>query len=149
MKRMHFIALSVSLIFISGVWAQDTESDFLYAFLQGTYRAIGKWPDTNRMYHGQVVFKNKGDHIQVIRSISGEVIEGVGRIATATADKIKVLRVQFSHGGRSMEATYLIHSDLDNYARLTGHLYFKAGPTRTPGLEALFIDRKPFLKEAQ
>ena len=66
-----------------------------------------------------------------------------GRIIRATADKIKVLRVEFVHKGRKYGGTYLIGSDLDNYARLTGYLYLKKGKTTKPGLEALFIERQP------
>jgi hypothetical protein len=49
--------------------------------------------------------------------------------------------VTFSHRNRDYEATYLIHADLDNYARLTGYLFQASGKTVKPGLEALFIDR--------
>ena len=123
-------------------WAQDAEVEFLQAFLQGTYHVIGKWPDSNESYNGKVVLKSKGDHIQVLRSINGEEIEGVGRITTATADRIKTLTVGFFQRGRRYEATYVINSDLDNYARLTGYLYLKTGATKKPGLEALFIDHQ-------
>jgi hypothetical protein len=140
MKRIYFIAVSLNLLIVAGVWAQDAEVAFLYSFLQGTYQVIGKWPDSNKSYHGKVVMNSKGDHLQVIRSINGEETEGIGRIADATADRIKILKVEFSHRGRRYEATYVIDSDLDNYARLTGYLYLKAGTTLKPGLEALFID---------
>jgi len=53
------------------------------------------------------------------------------------------LRVEFVHKGRKYGGTYLIGSDLDNYARLTGYLYLKKGKTTKPGLEALFIERQP------
>jgi hypothetical protein len=140
MKRISILVVALVLIAVSGVWAQDDKVEFLYGFVQGTYQVIGRWPDSDETYAGKVVLKRKGDHLQVLRSINGEEIEGVGRIATATADKIKVLRVQFSQRDRRYEATYLINSDLDNYARLTGYLFLKTGETRRPGLEALFID---------
>ena len=142
MKRINFLAVSLVLIVISAVWAQDGEVEFLYTFLQGTYQVIGRWPDSNETYNGKIVIKRKGDCLQVLRSINGEEIEGVGRIATATADKIKVLTVGFSQRGRRYEATYIIDSDLDNYARLTGYLYLKTAKTKRRGLEALFIDHQ-------
>ena len=140
MKRIDFLAVSLILIIVSGVWAQDGEVEFLHEFLRGTYQVIGRWPDSNKSYNGKVVIKSKGDHLQVLRSINGEEIKGVGRIAAATADKIKVLTVEFPQHGRRYEAKYIIDSDLDNFARLTGYLYLKTGETKKPGLEALFID---------
>lgn len=140
MKRISFIAAFLIIIFVSGVWAQDGEVQGLYSFLRGTYQVIGRWPDSNESYNGRVVIKSKGDHLQLFRSINGEEIEGIGRISTATADKIKVLTVRFSQHGRRYGATYMIDYDLDNYARLTGHLYLETGETKNPGLEALFSD---------
>lgn len=140
MKRIILLAVSLNLLAVAGGWAQDAEVAFLRSFLQGTYQVIGKWPDSDESYHGKVVIKSKGDHLQVLRSIKGEETEGVGRIAFATADRIKILQVEFLHRGRGYEATYMIDSDLDNYARLTGHLYLRTGTTGKPGLEALFID---------
>jgi len=140
MKRINFIAALLIIIFVSGVWAQDREVEFLYSFLRGTYQVIGRWPDSNESYNGKVVIKSKGDHLQLFRSINGEEIEGIGRISTATADKIKVLTVRFSQHGRRYGATYMIDYDLDNYARLSGYLYLETGETKRPGLEALFSD---------
>jgi hypothetical protein len=142
LRRIVFTALCIFLVLVSGGWGQDGEESFLYSFLEGTYQVIGQWPDSDEKYGGKTVVRRKGDHLQVIRSINGEEIEGTGRIATATADKIPVLKVTFFRGGRRYEATYLIHSDLDNYARLTGYVYTEAGETKSPGLEAWFIDRQ-------
>jgi hypothetical protein len=145
MKRINFLTVSLILILVSGVLARDGEVEFLYAFLQGTYQVIGRWPDSNESYNGKVVLNSKGDHLDVLRSINGEEIEGVGRITTATADKIKVLTVEFSQRGHRYEATYIIDSDLDNYARLTGYVFLKTGKTKRPGLEALFIDHQSLM----
>jgi hypothetical protein len=144
MKRIGFLIVPFLLIGVSGLWAQDAEVEFLYTFLQGTYQVVGRWPDSHEAYTGTVVIKSEGDHLQVLRSINGEEVKGIGRIATATADKIKVLMVEFSQHRRRYEATYIIDSDLDNYARLTGYLFLKTGETKRPGLEALFIDHQSF-----
>jgi|GEM_PF-935390 len=127
------------------VWAQEQKSgedlDLLYSFLQGHYSLLVRLPDSNKTYAGKVVLQKKGESLEVIRRINGKEIRGTGKIETATADRVKVLRVRFVDSGKNYEATYLIHSDLDNYARLTGYLYLKKARTTKPGLEALFMDR--------
>ena len=131
---------------LPSAWAQEQgngrDIDFLYRFLQGHYTLVGKFPDSNKTYGGKVILRKKADGLEVIRRINGKEIRGTGRIETATADRIKVLRVRFVDSGKNYEATYLIHSDLDNYARLTGYLYLKKGGTTKPGLEALFTDHQ-------
>jgi hypothetical protein len=126
------------------VWAQvkDLSDEPLYDFVCGSYQVIGRLPDSNQLYSGKVEFKLSADQLEVVRLIGGHRVRGIGKIETATPDKIKVLRVRFRSQGKDYEATYLIGWDLDNYGRLTGHVYFKDGETRTPGLEALFIDHK-------
>ena len=116
----------------------DNEISFLYDFLKGTYELIGRYPDSNETYTGRVEFKKSDDGIKVIRSVDGVKTEGTGKIETATADSINVLRIRFSEDGNDYEITYLISSDLDNYARLTGYFYLSTGDTRKPGIEALF-----------
>ena len=49
-----------------------------------------------------------------------------------------MLKVTFTESGKLYEATYLIHSDLDNYGRLTGYTYLQNQTTKKAGLEALF-----------
>jgi hypothetical protein len=93
MRRIVFAALGIVLVLVSGGWGQDGEEAFLCSFLEGTYQIIGQWPDSDEKYRGTASVKRDGDHLQVIRSINGEEIEGSGRIATATADKIPVLKV--------------------------------------------------------
>ena len=126
---------------------QKNETDFLYNFLSGSYQVIGRLPDSNELYDGKIVMERSGDSLNVVRKIAGKEISAVGRIETATADNVKVLRVRFTENNRTFEITYLIHSDLDNYARLTGYVYLKNGGTKKPGLEALFIDREKIRSE--
>ena len=144
-KTIYFIIALFSVSILTG-WAQEqgdsSETDFLCGFLQGSYHLIGRLPDSDETYSGEVVLKEKGDKLEVIRRVEGREIKGIGKIETATADKKKVLRIRFMDGDKSYEATYLIGSDLDNYGRLTGYLYLEDGSTKVPGLEALFIDHR-------
>ena len=145
MKKMNYrikcLAVAICFLAATPVWAQDDETGDLIGFLQGTYRLVGQWPDSDETYQGVVVMKSQGDRLAIQRTINGQMVQAVGRISKATADEIKVVTVTFSHRNRDYEATYLIHADLDNYARLTGYLYQASGKTVKPGLEALFIDR--------
>ena len=126
---MKFFSLLLALLAISTstVWAygseNSSEEDSLYAFLEGTYHLIGRLPDSNKTYFGKVVLKKTDDALQVARVINGKEIKGVGKIEAATADKIKVLRIIFIDENKNYEATFLINSDLDNYARLSRYLY--------------------------
>ncbi len=124
------------------VWAQakDVDDEPLYDFLCGSYDVIGRLPDSNQVYSGKVEFKRSGNSLEAVRVIRGKRVRGTGMIESVTADRVKVLRVRFGTKNKEYEATYLIGSDLDNYGRLTGTVYLKNGKTKTPGLEALFIE---------
>ena len=122
--------------------AKDFSDEPLYDFLCGSYQVIGRLLDSDQLYSGKVDLKRSGDHLEVLRLMGRHAVKGIGKIETATSDKIKVLRVRFRSEGKDYEATYLIGTDLDNYGRLTGHVYLKDGETRRPGLEALFIEHK-------
>jgi hypothetical protein len=142
--RTYHIGIALVFIMTVSAWAQEhqksNENEFLYEFLEGSYHLIGRLPDSDKTYYGKVVLRNMGDKLEVIRRIEGKEIKGIGNIETATADKIKVLRIRFMEDNKKYEVTYLIDSDLDNYGRLTGYLYLKGKETEKPGLEALFID---------
>jgi hypothetical protein len=91
-----------------------------------------------------VIINLKGKQLQVVRTVNGVTMEGVGRIEVASPESSRVLRIRFTNGNNKFEGTYLYHSDLDNYARITGYPY-KIDPktgvpidTKNPGLEALF-----------
>ncbi len=136
-----FLTLACLMLLGTGARAQG-EVAFLRDFLPGAYRVVGKRPDSSKAYTGRVVIRKKDRGFEVIRNIMGKSVTATGLIETATADRIKVLRVRFVQGGQRYEATYLIHSDLDNYARLTGFVYPQGGKTADPGLEALFFEHR-------
>jgi len=113
------------------------------AFLVGTYEVIGRYPDAEQLYSGTVEISlsdTDAESVSVARTIDGVSTHGEGKMTTATGDAIAVLRVVFQEADRTMEATYLINSDLDNYARLTGYVYVQSGGTQLPGIESLFHD---------
>jgi hypothetical protein len=118
--------------------------DDLLDYFTGSYRLIGKELDSEKPFIGRVVIKRKEKQLQVLRTVNGITSEGVGRIEFASLGESRVLRIRFTSGNNKFEGTYLFHSDLDNYARITGYLY-KIDPktgvpinTKNPGLEALF-----------
>jgi len=81
-----------------------------------------------------------GGQWEVTRIIEGHEIKGIGKVEIAAMGEEKVLRVRFRQKKRGYEVTYLIDSDLNNYGRLSGYLYLEEGGTKSPGLEALFIE---------
>ena len=138
---MRFLISIILLLFAAepGTLAEN-DTDFSYGFLKGSYELVGRWPDSNEVYSGKIILEKDRGHFRVVRLINGKKITGIGKIETATSDRVKVLRIRFKQDGREYEGTYLISSDLDNYGRLTGYLYLKNGKTKNPGLEAFFID---------
>jgi hypothetical protein len=145
MQMKYCWAITTALVLASTlVWAQaqNFSDEPLYDFLCGSYQVIGKLPDSDQLYSGRVDLKRSAKHLEVLRSMGGRAVKGIGKIEIVTPDNIKVLRVRFQSEGKDYEATYLIGSDLDNYGRLSGHVCFKDGETKTPGLEALFIEHK-------
>ena len=113
-------------------------------FLTGSYRLIGKELDSEKTFLGEVTINRKGNQLQILRTVNGATVEGTGGIEFASLGESRVLRIRFKSGTSNYEGTYLYHSDLDNYPRLTGYLY-KVDPktgtpleTKNPGLEALF-----------
>ena len=124
---------------LPGILHAEDNDGFLHSFIEGDYILIGKAPDSDRTYHGKVKILKNGGGLDVVRIIDKKEIKAKGKIETA-ADNVKVLRVRFKKENQVYEGTYLLDSDLDNYGRLTGYVYLKAGGTRKAGLEALFIN---------
>ena len=122
----------------------------LLDYFTGSYRLVGKELDSDKAFIGRIVINRKDKQLQVLRTVNGITSEGVGRLEIAPLASSRVLRIRFTSGNNKFEGTYLFHSDLDNYARITGYLY-KIDPktgipidTKNPGLEALFPEaQKP------
>ena len=144
MKRLLVILLFL-LFSIESVLAQGQNAGSacaLCSFLDGSYRLIGKYPDSDETYSGKVVLVYAKGGLSVSRLINNRKIQGKGTLEDATGDAVQILRVRFLQDGQPYEATYLINSDLDNYGRLSGYWYRQDGSTKDPGLEALFIDHR-------
>lgn len=132
--------LATSLVFalmlnFSSLGASDTS--FLLGFLAGDYRLVGQRPGSGASYVGRVSFRERDGKFDVIRTIAGASTQTTAVIETSVEGSA-VLRSRFTVGGVAYEATYIWHSDLDNYPRLTGYIYRAQGETESPGLEALF-----------
>ena len=138
-----FIVLALFILFRPSL-AQEQEdpAEFLSSFVQGRYEIIGRYPESDSLYRGNVILRKADNVLQMIRTINGKSITCQARIETAPMAETRVLRTHFSLNGMYYEATYLIHSDLDNYPRLSGYIYGKGKQTQKPGLEAWFILRE-------
>lgn len=117
----------------------DQEDDLL-SFVAGSYEVIGRRPESKETYNGRVSFTRQGQTLEIVRTINGKDTRGQARIMTVTADDIPVLQAEFTEDNTPFKVTYLISSDLDNYGRFTGYVYFTEKNTTVPGLEALFAD---------
>lgn len=129
--------IGLLILFISS--AQALDADALQGFVVGQYDLIGKSIGNKNTYYGEMTIKSTDTGFKVTRIINGKTITGKAAIEHATGDKVPVLRVRFIENGKNHEETCLVNSDLDNYARLTCHLYLPSVTTTEPGLEALFI----------
>lgn len=121
--------------------AEQNSDDFLADFIAGKYHLIGKSINSNTAYTGSVELLHSDKGITVYRMIDGHQVMGHAAIEEASADQVPVLRIRFIENSHPYEASCLINSDLDNYARLSCYLYLSGVKTDSPGLEALFIDQ--------
>ena len=136
---MKFIVL-LSLLFIFPLNAQK-QSDaktFLYDFLPGSYEILGRLAESDSLYSGTALIKQSEQGLTVLYKIGKREVAGSGKIENAAGGDASVLRVRFEQEGKKYETTYLIQSDLDNFARLSGYVYQEKGVTKKPGLEVLF-----------
>jgi hypothetical protein len=136
--------LAISAILLFAVSARSGETDrnslneqSLRSYMAGEYDLIGRKADSTLTYTGHVTLREKGERLEVVRTVEGSTDKCVARFDTvAGSDHIPVLRMHFHFDGKEYDATYRWQSDPDNYPRFTGCLYF-SGIT-APGLEALF-----------
>ena len=141
-SRITNIKTITFILFLAPVTAFPVGSPdtFLVQFIQGNYHLIGKAMDSDQTFYGKVNIKTSDNVISIKRNINGTETHATGTIEQITTDNINALRIRFIQNNTKYEETCLIDSDLDNYARLTCHLYRPGIQTHNPGLEALFID---------
>jgi hypothetical protein len=141
---IRIISISAVMLALAGnpAMGDNIENhEFIYGYLAGHYIVFGKELNSDKTYHGKVIFSYEKGRLIVTRDIEGKILKGEGRIEHALgADEADVLRVRFVRAGQEYEITYLWRSDLDNYARLSGYLYQPGKQTDSPGMEALFVD---------
>lgn len=125
--------------------AEESKEAQIERYAQGNYFLVGKHLDSKETYYGEVSITKNESGLSVVRNISGKVVTGSAAVEHATPDKVPVLRIRFSDSGKNYEETCMVGSDLDNYARITCHLYLPGKKTMEPGMEAYFINfNKPF-----
>jgi len=139
MKTIFFLFAILTLFRPSFSQQQSNPGEFLSSFVQGNYEIIGRLPDSDTLYTGIAIIRGEKGQLQMVRTINGQTINATARIERAAIAETWVLRAQFSVNDVIYEAAYLIHSDLDNYARLSGYIYQEGKHTKKPGLEAWFI----------
>jgi hypothetical protein len=139
MKKCLLALLVLS--FCLSLFSADEKMDFLRDFLPGEYVVVGKYPDSEIPYYGRISVKREDESFLVVRRFEDREVRCQGTLEQATADKVIVLRLEWPDGQNQYLGTYMIHSDLDNYPRLTGLVYRTDVRTRWVGLEAWFSDQ--------
>jgi hypothetical protein len=140
--RLKIFLFVVPLLFIIqpicyGIEKTDKES--LSQFIEGTYNVIGKMPGSTQTYYGAVKIIQSKKGFAVLRCVKGKRLTGSAEIVEVTADKISNLKYSYKEGKTVYEGRYDIHSDVDNYGRLSGP-YTKKGGKSKLGWELLYID---------
>lgn len=116
---------------------KPVDEESLRGYMAGEYDLIGRKPDSTATYTGHVTIRYEGGALQITRTVEGKTDKCVAQFDTvAGADRIAVLKTHFRFEGNEYDATYLWHSDPDNYPRFTGYVY--RADTKSPGLEAFF-----------
>lgn len=142
---LALVALAAFLLFAGpaaagGGGAVRGDEDTLLGFVVGTYGVIGKRPGSGETYSGTATIKRSGNKLTIIRCISGARHTGEGSIVPVTSDRIPNVIYHWLDGTQKYEGRYEIHSDIDNYARLSGP-YVRTAPEQAGwGWEMLYVD---------
>lgn len=138
-KIIILIALTLLPLFVSAKEKNETENHFFADFIIGKYQLIGKSLNSDETYVGEFELVEVKRELSFIKSIDGKFVRGKATVEKTMSGSTQVLRLNYKQLNKSYEETCLFNSDLDNYARITCHLYEKGVDTKNPGLEAMFI----------
>lgn len=122
-------------------FAADDQTEFLKMIVVGQYDLIGKTENPEKAYAGKVNIVLENDQLLIKKQIDGEDIIGKGAIESAAGGDARVLRIRYVENSRDVEQTCLVHSDLNNYARISCHSYATKEKAKRLGMEALFHAR--------
>lgn len=138
-ERPVIVLIALAVLLCAGASVHSAQDSDLPGFLSATYGLIGKKPGSGETYSGAAAIKPHGDTIEVVRCIGSSRIVGKGSIVQITSDRIPNLKVRWRDGKEDHEALYMIHSDADNYARLSGP-YVRLSDRTKSGWELLYVD---------
>lgn len=145
---MLFKRIFISVIYIVSMtfwlFAGEIDEENALGFLSGDYILIGKKINSKKTYSGsiQLKYNEKQKLLDIKRVVSGVTSKGTATIEYVTSDQIPVLRIKFTEKNIKYEGIFLWRSDLDNFGRISGHIYFADGRlVEDPGLEAYFINQ--------
>ena len=114
------------------------ENNFLSDFLVGTYTIVGKKIESSETYTGSMKIENIKGKFKVTRQIGDKKIICEAVIKEVLSGEIKIFIINYTENKIDYEISYMIDTDFDNYARLTGYFYIKGTYPEKPGLEAAF-----------
>lgn len=118
--------------------AENAKTEFLQMFVVGNYDIVGKAKNPEKAYYGKVNITVDNKQLLVKRHINGKEIIGKGNIETAAGGDVNVLRIRYLENNQNIEQTCLVHSDLNNYARISCYVYEEKNTAGNLGMEAWF-----------
>jgi hypothetical protein len=143
-KKGERLALALLVIFAGHACVQAVTSpqlseggEFLTAFVVGDYVVLGRQPRGGPPCVGTARIQRDGMALVRFRRFDGHEVAARGWFDLASPGGGRVLRFRWGENGLK-EMTCEVHSDLDNYARITCCWHSANEVTTAPGLEALF-----------
>ena len=136
-----YLSILCILLWPTTLLALQEPLEEIYGFLAGEYLIVGKQLNSTETYQGSATIHADEDHIRIEKRIGDQQIQGKGGISRTSMVESRVLKIRFQDAGQEFEQACLFHSDMDNYARITCHIYQPDIPTEDPGMEAWFIRR--------